>query len=198
MSRQYFLNTILLVCLLCITCESTVKDISCTIDKVDKCTKYGNAKCDTNNCRCMDNYYDDGATCQKKNSHGVACGVVDECLGPMTCINETCQCGTNRYWTGSKCATNKRRNALPCPVRNICHNPEPSCDCSIRQYCSGSYCYQRKSRGQTCSSGIECLDPFSCTGGICQCASIQYWTGSTCVAKKYVYQFVFLIDDVTV
>ncbi|CAC5355926.1 unnamed protein product [Mytilus coruscus] len=180
--KQY--ENICLVCLLCITCDSTVSDISCTFDNVDHCTKYGNAKCDTNNCRCMNNYYDDGSTCQKKNSHGAACGIDDECLGLMTCINETCQCGTNRYWTGSKCATNKRRNALPCQVRNVCHNPEPSCDCSIRQYCSGSYCYQRKSRGQTCSSGIECLDPFSCTGGICQCASLQYWTGSTCVAKK--------------
>ncbi|CAG2235004.1 unnamed protein product [Mytilus edulis] len=44
--------------------------------------------------------------------------------------------------------------------------------------------FLKKSRGQTCSSGIECLDPFSCTGGICQCATLQYWTGETCVAKK--------------
>ncbi|VDH93210.1 Hypothetical predicted protein [Mytilus galloprovincialis] len=133
---------ILLVYLLCITCESSVRDISCTFDNFDNCTKYGNAKCDTNKCRCMGNYHDDGSTCQK-----------------------------NR----------RRRKVIECPKRTVCNE----CDfCRAQQYCRDSHCFFQKSRGRTCSSGIECLKPFSCTGGICQCATIQYWTGSTCLAKK--------------
>ncbi|XP_052089991.1 prion-like-(Q/N-rich) domain-bearing protein 25 [Mytilus californianus] len=163
MSKQYFLNTILLVCLLCITCESSVRDSSCTFDNVDSCTKYGNAKCNTNNCRCMEDYYDDGSTCQKKSSEDSACGVDEECLGPMTCISETCQCSKNSYWTGSACATNKRRNVFNC------HDPrpEPTCDCSIRQYCRHSNCYHKKSIDLNCNADKECLSPMTCKRGTC-------------------------------
>ncbi|VDI39124.1 Hypothetical predicted protein, partial [Mytilus galloprovincialis] len=182
MSRQYFLHTILLVCLLCITCESSVRDISCTVDNVDNCTKYGNAKCDTNNCRCMDNYYDDGSTCQKNRRRRN----IIECPKRTLC-NECDFCRAQEYCRNSECFSQKSIDSN-CKADNECLSPMTckggTCQCALNQYWTGYTCSAEKSVNETCTANKECASTLNCSNGRCQCFPNQYWTGSACAAQQ--------------
>ncbi|CAG2200545.1 unnamed protein product [Mytilus edulis] len=123
--------------------EFSIRDILCSFDDFDNCTKYGNAKCDTNNCRCMDNYYDDGSTCQKKKGRGETCSSGIECLNQFSCTSGICQCATLQYWTGSTCVAKKSVNET-CTANKECASTlncsSGRCQCSTNQYWTVSAC----------------------------------------------------------
>ncbi|CAC5355927.1 unnamed protein product [Mytilus coruscus] len=147
MSLTSCLHMILLLCTLCIPCEAAVGYIACTIINDSNCTKYGNAICDTNKCRCVNSYYDDGSTCQKKKKVNAACTANIVCIFPMTCSSGSCQCSKNQYWTEFNCAEQKNVNAA-CTADRECISPltcsSGRCQCSSNQFWTGSNCIASK------------------------------------------------------